>query len=267
MDRFKGQTALITGASSGLGADFARQLADAGCHLVLVARRLERLEALAEEISRTSPVKIDLVGTDLLKDDAVKDLHVQITARHDIDILINNAGFGLFGGLFERPWDRQKDMLMLNVVVMAELTRLFAHDMAARGHGDVLLVGSLAGFQPVPLFAAYSASKAFVLSFGIALHEELKALGVNCTVLSPGSTETEFHDVAGMRHGRAQQNIIMPSAEVAALGLEALANRRAGVVAGTRNKLIALASRFVPRAFVARGAMKLMRKQGQGDDA
>ena len=117
--RLDGETALITGASSGLGADFARQLAAAGCDLVLVARRFEKLKILAGEISKHARVKIDLVGLDLLKDNAVKDLHVQVTARHDIDILINNAGFGLFGGLFERPWQRQKDMLMLNVVVLA----------------------------------------------------------------------------------------------------------------------------------------------------
>lgn len=261
MHEFDGKTALVTGASSGLGADFARQLAATGCHLVLVARRLDRLKALKKEIQDRHEVAIEVIDCDLAAAGAVADLHGGLAKAHDISILINNAGFGIAGPFLETGWDRQKAMMDLNLTALTELCWLFGRDMTKRGRGHILLLGSIAGFQPMPLFAGYAAGKSYVRLFGEALNVELKAQGVSVTVLSPGMTQTEFHQVAGLANTRRQRAVMMDSAAVARIGLAAMVARKPAVVAGLANKLAAFSTRLAPSRLTAAVSHALMKNR------
>jgi short-subunit dehydrogenase len=254
-----GRTALITGASSGLGADFARQLAAYGCDLVLAARRVERLRALQAEISGQGGVKVDCIPIDLLEQDAPQELFERLAAAgKQVDVLINNAGLGIYGEFKDIPWEQQRQMLELDVVSLTCLTHLFLPGMLKRGYGRILLVGSTGSFQPTPTYAAYSAAKSYVLSFGEALHYELRHTGVNCTVLCPGVTRTEFFEVAGQQMTWFQRLTAMESADVARIGLRAMLKGRSCVVAGRMNAFIAWGTRLLPRQFLTAMADRLM---------
>jgi hypothetical protein len=255
-----GKTALITGASSGLGQDFARQLAARGCHLILAARRLERLQALQSEIASKYDVKVECIPIDLLGLDAPQRLAEQIKAAGlVVDVLINNAGHGLYGEFWTQPWDRLHQMLELDIVALTHLTRLFAADMVARNFGYILLVASTGAFQPTPMYAVYAAAKSYVLSFGEALHYELRNTRVGCTVLCPGVTRTEFFQVAGQQLTPYQRRTMMDSAQVARIGIEAMLQSRSCVVAGRVNALFAWLTRFAPRQTLAAVAYHFMR--------
>ena len=235
-----GKTALITGASSGLGADFARQLAARGCQLILVARRGEGLRELQAEISTRCEVSIECVAMDLLEADAPQRLYDQINGLgRTVDVLINNAGKGLFGEFTVVPWESLDQMLEFDVVAPTHLARLFVADMVKRGSGYVLFIASTGAFQPTPTYAAYSAAKGYVLSLGEALHYELRQTGVRCTVLCPGVTRTEFFSVAGQRTTPYQRMTMMESSTVARIGIEAMLRGRPYVVAGRLNALVA----------------------------
>lgn len=256
----RGKRALVTGASSGLGADFARQLAAMGTNLVLVARRAGRLNAVRAEILARYEIEIELVPMDLLDDGAPQALYDDLKARGlDIDVLINNAGYGLHGRFLELPWEKQEAMLRLDILVLTELTKLFLPDMVERGHGYVLQVASAIGYQAAPTYAAYAAAKAYVLLFGEALRHELKKTGVGCTVLSPGITATEFLQVAGQEASLYQRIFMMQSETVVRTGLEAMLKRRSSVIPGVHNKLLAFGTRLAPRRYVTWIADKLMR--------
>jgi short-subunit dehydrogenase len=164
-----------------------------------------------------------------------------------VEALVNNAGYGLYGDFVEQPLSKTRNMLELNVIAMTELTRVFAADMVARGSGYILLVASLLGFQAVLGYAAYAASKAYVLNFGEALHDELKPHGVSVTVLAPGASATTFADVASQRNTRILRLLMMQPRSVAAIGIDAMLRRRVTVLAGVRNKMITLSNRFTPR--------------------
>jgi len=256
----RGKTALITGASSGLGADFARQLAASGCDLILVARRADRLEELRAEICASHGVSVDCVTLDLVEPDAPQRLYDQLKGEaRQVDVLVNNAGYGLFGELWAVPWDRIHRMLELDMVVLTQLTWLFVADMVARKSGFILLVASTGAFQPTPTYAAYAAAKSYVLSFGEALHRELRQTGVTCTVLCPGVTRTEFFDVAGQSLMPYQRLTMMDSADVARIGITAMLKGRSSVVAGWVNAAVALLTRLLPRQAVAAMAYRVMR--------
>ena len=248
------KVALITGASAGLGIEFARQLAKRGHPLVLVARRKERLEALAKELGNARAVALDLS-----KAKAAAKLIADLgAAGEEVEILVNNAGFGLIGRFAELDAKRERQMIDLNVGALTDLCRAVAPRMIARKSGAILNVASTAAFQPGPKMAVYFATKAFVLSFSEALHEELKPHGVRVTCLCPGPTRTEFGEVAGFGGNSMFDRVAMNAPEVVAAGLKALDRNRAVIVTGLVNKIGAASTRFAPRALVRRiaGAIK-----------
>lgn len=261
MSELRDRWALVTGASSGLGADFARELAARGMHLVLVARREERLRALAEELTRSHGVRTRPIAVDLAKPDAPRALHERLRGEDiAVDVLVNNAGFGVYGAFLDVPWEREREMIELDVVALLHLTRLFAHDMRERGFGRVLEVASIGAFQPSPTYAAYSAAKAFVQSFGEALACELRGSGVTVTVVSPGVADTEFFAVAGQKRSWFQRATVMPSAKVARIGVRAMERGRPLVVPGFANAVTAWSMRLLPRRWqtsLAKRAMTL----------
>jgi short-subunit dehydrogenase len=246
--------ALITGASAGLGIDFARQLARRGHRLVLVARRKDRLEALAKELGNARAV-----AADLSKKDAAAKLMADLAANGEtVDLLVNNAGFGLIGRFAELDAKRLRQMIDLNCGALTDLCRAVAPDMIARKSGAILNVASTAAFQPGPKMAVYFATKAFVLSLSEALHEELKPHGIKVSCLCPGPTRTEFGDVAGFGGNGLFDKVAMEAPAVVEAGLAGLDRNRAVVVTGWVNKLGAASTRFAPRSVVRRiaGAIK-----------
>ncbi|MDE2195602.1 MAG: SDR family oxidoreductase [Gammaproteobacteria bacterium] len=258
----RGRTALITGASSGLGAEFARQLAAMGCHLVLVARREGRLQQLSQEIAAQHDVHVHIMPLDLAVVDAPQTLHERIRdAGLAVDVLINNAGFGLYGEHAHIPWEQERQMLMLDIVALMQLTKLFLGDMLQRDKGYILQLSSIGAYQPSPAYAAYSAAKTCVLYFGEALNYELRRSNVSCTVLSPGVTATEFLQVSGQQPTRYQRLFMMQSPEVVRIGLNAMLRRKPSVVAGRVNAFMVWSNRFIPRRWSAALTHRLMTMQ------
>lgn len=248
-----GRWALITGASSGLGVEFARLLAPAGMNLVLVARQREPMQALADELSARHGVKVHVLAMDLSEPGAPQSLKQQVDALGArVHTLVNNAGSGVHGRFVNAEPQRLSRMLQLNVASLSELSRLYAEDMARAGGGRILLVASLLGFMAAPEYAAYAASKAFVLHFGEALHDELAASGVHVTVLAPGLTDTGFTAAAGHRVSATLRLTLMKPRPVAEAGLNGLDANRALVVPGLFNKLSVFAARLTPRAMQRR---------------
>lgn len=240
--------ALITGASSGLGVDFAHELAAKGHNLVLVARREDRMRELAAELEARHAIQTNIIAMDLAHPGIGATLKTLLNQEGiSIDVLVNNAGFGIFGEFIGQPLDKTLNMVQLNVTTLTELTHVFATDMVKRKRGQILLVASGVAYQSSPNYAAYGASKAFVLSLGEALHEELKPHGVTVTVLSPGATATEFFDISGQQSTPMKQAFMMPSRTVAQIGLAAMRRGRATVVSGWKNSLMAWGTRLMPR--------------------
>jgi len=262
-DVLKNKWALVTGASSGLGADFSRILASAGCHLILVARRLDRLEALKNEIIAEYDVSVRVIPMDLSLSESPQMLYNQLQADSiAVDVLINNAGFGLYGEFLHIDWERTQQMLQLNMLTVAHLTWLFAQDMISRDFGYILQMASNGAYQPSPLYAAYSASKSFVLSFSEALNYELRGTNVKCTALSPGITVTEFHQVAGQKEGNLYYRLTkMDSMTVAQKGIQALLAGKPNLVPGWIVALLAWSSQRAPRRLATSMAAWLMRLQ------
>jgi short-subunit dehydrogenase len=248
MSEWTDRWALVTGASSGLGADFARQLAEAGAKLVLVARREDRLKGLAEELAADHGAETRVVALDLGRPDAADVLHERLAADGiEVDVLVNNAGFGLHGDFLDIPWERERAMLELDVVSLTHLTKRFLHDMAARDRGWVLHVASVGAYQPSPTYATYSAAKAYVLSFSEAIAYELRHTKVKVTAVSPGVTRTEFLAVSGQRPSLYQRLMMMESPDVVRSALRALRRGRPSVIPGFANALAAFTLRFTPR--------------------
>jgi uncharacterized protein len=259
---YKGQRALVTGASSGIGAAFARELASRGANLVLVARSQDKLAALADELSASFGVAADVAVADLAAPAAAESLAAELRGRGlQIDILINNAGFGLFSQLHQADGAALADMIRVNVAALVDLTRLYLPPMLDRDRGAIVNVASTAAFQPVPYMAVYGASKAFVLSFTEALWAETRGTGVRVTALCPGSTDTGFFDIAGEN---AQVGRRIPPKRVVQAAFRAL-DRRAStmVTGGAGNRLLTNAPRVASRQFVARRAARTMRPTNQ----
>ena len=246
--------ALVTGASAGLGVEFARQLSARGHALVLAARRKERLDALAADLGNARVVDIDLS-----REGAAAELVANVEAAGErIDLLVNNAGFGLHGRFDKADPKRLRQMIDLNCGALTELCREVLPGMIERGSGAILNVASTAAFQPAPGMAVYFATKAYVLSLSEALHEEAKRHGVKVTALCPGPTRTEFGEVAGFAGTKLIGRLSMDSRPVVKAGLEALDANKAVAITGALNTVGAISTRFVPRALVRKvaGAIK-----------
>jgi short-subunit dehydrogenase len=246
--------ALITGASAGLGVEFARQLSKRGHALVVAARRKERLEELAAELGNARAVAIDLSEADA----AAKLMRDIEATGEQVDLLVNNAGFGPIGRFAEADGKRLRQMIDLNVGTLTDLCRAVAPGMIERKSGAILNVASTAAFQPGPKMAVYFATKAFVLSLTEALHEELKPHRVKVSCLCPGPTRTEFGDVAGFGGNSMFDRVAMNAPEVVEAGLKGLDRNQAVVVTGWINKIGAVSTRFAPRPVVRKiaGAIK-----------
>jgi short-subunit dehydrogenase len=258
MDDIKHKWALVTGASSGIGSAFAELLAARGANLVLAARSGAAMETLAATLRSRHGVEVVVEPIDLARPGVGAELFARLAARGiAVDILINNAGFGMFGDFHAQPLARTLEMLQLNVASLTELTHVFANDMTRRGSGHIVLVASILGHVATPGYAAYAASKAYVQNFGEALHLELAPHGVALTVLSPGVTATGFNGVSGKSNSTLLNMLSMGAEPVAAAGITAMLKRRAAIMPGMVNRLMLLANRFTPRSLQARimGAM------------
>jgi short-subunit dehydrogenase len=244
---------LVTGASSGIGTELARRLAEVGHGLVLVARRAERLEALAQELRAARGVEVLVVPADLTRADERGDLIVALLeGGRDVVGVCNDAGFGLYGRTVDHDPARLREMVALNVDALHHLTLAFLPRMLEHGEGAILNVASLAAYQPLPGFATYAATKAFVQTFSEALHAELRGTGVSCTVLSPGPVATEFGEVAGADHASSHMPgfVTVSPEEVAAAGVKGMLRGRRTVLPGIATKALATGGRLVPRTML-----------------
>jgi short-subunit dehydrogenase len=254
------QTALITGASSGIGADFARELAQRGYDLVVTARRADRLAALKTEIESATRQLVHVVPEDLGAPGGAEALVARVDALGSpISFLVNNAGFGVHGCFFDHDPERLRQMLQLNLHALTTLTWHFGRAMRAHGGGRILQVASIGAYQPSPFYAAYSASKAYVLFLSEALNKELRGSGVSVTTLCPGLTATEFHEVAAHPKRGMIALTMMSARSVARIGVRAALRGRAVVTAGFINKLSGLLVKLVPRAWANALAGWMMR--------
>ena len=252
------ETALITGASSGIGLALARLFAADKSDLVLIARRGDRLEQLAIELQQAHGVQCRVLPKDLADPAAPAGIFAELSAAGvEVDVVVNNAGFGMRGPVSQTPLDRLLAMVQVNLTALTELTGRFLPGMLARHRGGVLNVGSTAGFQPGPNLAVYYATKAYVLSFTEALAEELRGSGVTVTLLAPGATDTGFQAEAQMENALLFKLGTMSAARVALAGYRGFRHGRWLVVPGWRNALGALGVRFAPRFFVRKLTKRL----------
>ena len=251
-------TALITGASSGLGEEFARQLARENYDLVLTARREDRLKAVAVEAIKLGSTKVEVITSDLMQPGAASKLHQEVVRRGiEIEVLVNNAGFGTHGIFHKMPLEREIEEINLNVASLVALTRLFVDGMVARRRGTIINVASTAAFQPIPYMATYAATKAFVLNFSEAVALEVKASGVTVLALCPGPTRTEFQGTAGVETSSFPSFAYMDAKTVVAQALASAKRGKAVRINGLMNQVMAQSTRISPRSVVARiaGAM------------
>ena len=247
-------TALITGASSGIGRDMARILSNRGYDLILVARRIDRLEELKNEL----PTKVECISLDLSDSNACVKLH-SLTRDRDVDILVNNAGFGLFGAFDETDLERELNMIDVNIKAVHTLTKLFLIDFKKRNSGYILNVSSLAGFMPGPLLSGYYATKAYVLRLTYALHEELRRSKSNVYIgaLCPGPVKTEFDEVADVRFSLKG----LTSEYVAKYAVDKMFKRKLVIVPGMTNRFLTVLTKVSPTALTARINYKMQKRK------
>ena len=252
------KTALITGASSGIGKETAYVYAKNKFNLVLVARRKEKLETIKKDIESKYEVKVEIIDADLSKLDSAEKLYQQIVAKNiDVNVLINNAGFGINGQFIDADIDSETDMLLLNIVTLTKLTKLFAKDMIKAGGGDIINIASTAAFQAVPNFAAYAASKSYVLHFSEAIAFELKAKNINVTVVCPGATQSEFAKVSNTNEKHFKNG--PSSRELAEFTYTTMKSKKPMAVHGFMNQLMVFSQRFSPRKAIIAVAAKMMK--------
>jgi len=263
MAEWNGRTALITGASSGIGLAFAQSLARQGANLILTARSLDRLEQAAATIRDHAPrpdhkkITIHLIAADLAAPDGAATIFAEIReAGLNVDLLVNNAGFGLTGAFSSQPLDRQLEMIQVNVVSLVALARLFLPLMIARRDGAIINVASTAAFQGVPWLALYAGTKALVLNFSEGLAAECASSGVRVMAFCPGPTESNFHQTAGALP-RGGERSMLPASVVVEYALHRLERGAVVAIPGLRNRLTVLFERFVPRQLVTRLAAKV----------
>jgi uncharacterized protein len=253
-------TALITGASSGIGEAVARRLAARRYDCVLTARRTDRLETLARELEKGHGVTAKVITSDLGERDGAAALIEAVAGLGvSVDVLVNNAGFGVYGKLVDQAESRVMQMVELNMVSLTALTHHYVKTMVSRGKGRVLQVASVGAYQPTPLYAVYSATKSYVLSFSEALNHELYGTGVSVTTMSPGLTATEFHEVAVHKKPKWMNLVTMTADEVAEIGIRSMLRGRSVVTTGFMNKLMAVLVKLMPRSWATSMAELTMR--------
>jgi len=247
------RTALITGASSGIGAAFARQLAPQGFHLILVARREERLAALAADLQGRYAISAEVLDADLSEPADIERVERRIAELESLDLLINNAGFGAPGSFAETDLATQLTMIDVHIIASVRLCRATLPGMIARRRGAIINVSSIAGLVPIPGSATYSSTKAYLNVFSEALQAELRDTGVKVQALCPGFTHTGFHDTPehkGFHRSGIPESLWMSAEEVAAQSLNALGRRQVIFVPGFKNRLLAIAARNAPRSLL-----------------
>ena len=241
------ETALITGASSGIGLEMAKELARRKINLVLIARNEVALARIEQDLESTYGVSVDILAVDLSTPQNVQHVSAFVEERGlSITYLINNAGFGDYGRFVERDIDKYTAILRLNIESLVCLTHYFCRHMAARKSGYILNVASIAAYQPNPSFAVYGASKSFVVNFSEALHNELQGTNVSCTVLSPGVTKTNFMAVAEMGSAKILDSGMMSVSNVAVIGIKAMLDRKLYAIPGLKNRILAIISSVTP---------------------
>ncbi len=252
------KTALITGASNGIGYELATIHAEHGDDLIIVARTKCKLDVLKATLEKQHGIKVMIIEKDLAVADAAREVYDQVKSQNIVvDYLVNNAGFGDISLFAESNWTKQENMINLNILALTHLSRLFLPDMINRKSGKILNVASTASFQPGPTMAVYFATKSYVLSFSEAINNELREYGITVTALCPGSTESGFHTTA-MGEGRHIKERKLPSArEVAEFGYKSMMKGKAVAIPGLINSLMATSVRFIPRSIVVKAARKI----------
>lgn len=247
-------TALITGASNGIGLELAKVHASKGGNLVLVARNKAKLDELKAELERQYKITVYTIGKDLSLPLAAQEVYDEIKSQQiQIDYLVNNAGFGDFGMFVETEWNKELQMINLNITTLTHFTKLYVRDMVKRGSGKILNVASTAAFQSGPTMAVYYATKAYVLSFSEALDNEVSNKGVSVTTLCPGPTESGFQAAAAMEESNLVKGKKLPSSrEVAEYGYASMMKGKTVAIHGMMNYLMANSVRFLPRALVVK---------------
>ncbi|RPH95661.1 SDR family oxidoreductase [candidate division KSB1 bacterium] len=252
------RTALITGASGGIGLELAKLFAQDGWNLVLVARSREKLEVHARALESAHKVSVRIIAQDLSVPGAARNIYDELSAANiSIEALVNNAGYGMRGSFAANDYTVEIGMIALNVTALTELTKFFLPPMIAARKGCIMNVASTAGFQPGPFGAVYYATKAYVVSFTEALAEELRGTGVVASVLCPGPTETGWADRAGMSNTPLFKHGVMDAAAVARIGYRGLMRGKVTVIAGLKNLLLMESVRMMPRRLMVRVARML----------
>ncbi len=255
-------TALITGASNGIGLELAKVHASKGDNLVLVARNLSKLNDLKATLEQQFNVKVYVIGKDLSQLNAAQAVYDETTAQKiQVDYLINNAGFGEFGMFVETDWNKEAQMIQLNITALTQFTKLYLHDMVARRSGKIMNVASTAAFQSGPTMAVYYATKAYVLSFSEAVDNEVRGKGVTITALCPGATESGFQAAAAMEESALVKDRKLPTSQVVAeYGYKAMMRGKTVAIHGWLNTILATSVRFLPRALVVKVTRKIQDK-------
>jgi hypothetical protein len=257
----RGQTALVTGASSGIGVEIARELGRLGCGLILAARRGDRLQSVQREIQQAFAVPVEIYTVDLAGEEARLHMYQSIVNNGgQVDILVNNAGLAIFGDYAGIAWERERELLNINIVALTHLTRLFLPGMLQRKHGYILLIASVQGYTPVPPYTTYAGSKSYIVNYAHSLHYDLRRTGVSVTVSAPGTTESEFLQVSGQRPSLYERLTLMKAEDVARISVRGMLQRRASVVPGWINKSTILFTRIMPRQWLAAITDWLMKK-------
>jgi short-subunit dehydrogenase len=254
--------ALITGASSGIGAEFARQLAARGMHLILVARREEPMKALAQELFTAHGTKTEVISVDLNDPQSPARLIAEVESRgRTVELLINNAGFGYVSEIETVNLSRVLELIQVNIAALTELTYRVLPGMLQRGHGGVINVASVAAFQPVAYMGTYAASKSYVLHFTESLWAEAREKGVTVLALCPGTTRTDFFDISGAAPGWLEKNSSQDVGTVVRTAIKALEKKRSYIVSGWKNYILSLLVRLAMRSTVVKESMKYFRPE------
>ena len=258
------RTALITGASSGIGLELAKLFAKDNYNLVLVARRKSQLERLALELSKEYSISVTIIAKDLSLPSSPEEIFNELKEKSiHIDILVNNAGTQVYGKFHKTDIEKELQLIQVNLVSLTHLTKMAVAEMSKRGCGKILNIGSTGSFTPSPLNAIYCATKAYVLNFSEGIAKDLEGTGITVTTLCPGATHTEFAEKAKMQNTRLFSSMVMNPDEVAKIGYRALIKGKRVVVAGLYNKLLVFSLRFTPRWLVLKiGKILLSPKSG-----
>jgi short-subunit dehydrogenase len=256
------KTILITGASSGIGFELAKIFAANNCNLVLVARNQSAMNELAKELIEKFKIKVKIIVKDLSDKNAPVEIFNELSnEKIEIEYLINNAGFGGYGNYYETDWKKENDMIQVNVIALAELSKLFVQPMVKCNSGRILNVASTAAFQPGPLMSVYYATKAFVLSLSEAMAYELKDTNVTVTCLCPGPTKSNFQKAANITESKLAKGVNATSYEVALCGYNAMMKGKYVAIEGFMNSMLAFATRFMPRKLVLATVYKIQKNR------